>query len=253
MRFASLSTVFTALLIPSAAWAGYITTLVPGSADPWLAGLSGTATASGYTPGSAGVDTVPGNSPVQVTGLTIGSGTILTFSASGSAAYGPPPLSGPDLKFSGPDGTLYNGNFIHHLAGPENGISDIRTPINALLGVFLGSASPLASAAPGTLDFSSTGNVTGGTGYTILSPALQQVFFIGDGLDAMGHPQQIVAPTGATRLFLGTADGWEWVGNRGGYDVVVSDAPEPGTLALLGIGAGLCACALRRRAKSAVG
>ena len=69
----------------------------------------------------------------------------------------------------------------------------------------------------------------------------------------MGHPQQIVAPTGATRLFLGTADGWEWVGNRGGYDVVVSDAPEPGTLALLGIGAGLCACALRRRAKSAVG
>jgi PEP-CTERM motif len=248
MRLSTLSTVFVAMFVPSSAWADYITTFVPGSADPWLAGLSSGANASGYTPGSTGVDTAPGNSPVQVTGLTIGAGTILTFSAGGSAAYGPPPLSGPDLKFSGPDGMPYQGNFIHHLAGPENGISDIRTPINALLGVFLGSADPTGSAAPGALDFSPTGNVLGGTGYGTLSPGLQQVFFIGDGLDAMGHSQQIVAPAGATRLYLGTADGWEWVGNRGGYDVRVSDVPEPGTLALVGIGTGLWACAVRRRA-----
>lgn len=253
MRLSPLCTLVVALLVPSSAWADFITTFVPGSADPWLAGMPNGATASGYTPGSVGVDTAPGNSPVQVVGLPISTGTILIFSATGSAAYGPAPTSGPDSKFSGPDGMLYQGNFIHHLAGPENGISDIRTPINALLGAFLGPAAPNTSTAPGTLDFRSSGNVAGGTGYGTLGPGLQQVFFIGDGLDAMGHQQQITAPAGATRLFLGTADGWEWVGNRGGYDVRVSDVPEPGSLALLGVGAGLCVCALRRRGKGRVG
>lgn len=185
---------------------------------------------------------------MQVTGFTISGGTVLTFSADGTAAYGPLPLApAPDNKSSGPKGMLYQDNYIHHLAGAENGLSDIHTRINALLGVFLGPGSPNTSTAPDTLDFRPSGNVAGGFGYSTLSPGLQQVFYIGDGLDAMGHQKQIIAPEGATRLFLGTADGYEWVGNRDGYNVRVSDAPEPGTLTLVGIGAGLCACALRRR------
>ena len=43
-------------------------------------------------------------------------------------------------------------------------------------------------------------------------------------------------PVGATRLFLGTMDGYDWVNNAGSLDVSVAAVPEPATWMLVGVG-----------------
>lgn len=248
--------VAAAVLAAGPALADQITVFVPGTADPYLAGMPAGSTASGNAPGSPGADVAPAQSPVLVAGLPLSAGMALTVNATGSAAYGPAPASGPDHRSSGPDGILYFGSLIHHLAGPQNGLSDVRTPINALLGVFLGDSRPDLTEAPATLDFGALG-----TGFSTLSPALKQVFFIGDGLDATAGQQTFIVPAGATRLYLGTADGWEWANNRGGFYARVNftptggvgqpasvRTPEPGACLLGLLGAGLLALPrLRRR------
>jgi hypothetical protein len=108
------------------------------------------------------------------------------------------------------------------------------------------------ASAPAGLDFSTTAAQSAAT----ISPLLQQVFFIGDGLTGTGsgNSQQFTIPSGATRLFLGSAD---TVGNNfnnaGSFTVTVSDnvsttsaAPEPGT-ALLLLAPMLVLFALRRQ------
>jgi hypothetical protein len=205
-------------------------TSVPGTADPWLAGMPDGATAS-YG------DVAPAQSPVLVSGLTLTPGETLTFSVSGSVNNSPGPSG------LGPDGSGFYG----HGPGAENGISNIVAPLNSLLGVFLDDTQPDLTPAPGTLDFS-TGS---GLDFSSLSPALKQVFFIGDGLTSSSAVQQFVVPVGATRLFLGTMDGYGWYNNDGSFSVTVNGTPgtvpEPGSLALLcssGLAAGLL---LRRR------
>jgi hypothetical protein len=211
--------------------------VVPGTADPWLAGMSGSATASGG-------DTLADSAPVLVSGLTLIPGKALTFQVTGAVGYGP----ASSTVASTPDGMLYSGNFISHIAGAENGISNYRVPIDALVGVFLGNAAPNLSPAPSMLDFSPSGNVPGGTGYHMLSPSLKQVFFIGDGLDGSSALQSIIIPAGATRLYLGTSDGFQWSNNQGQFDVRVNATPEPGTLTLLSLGVvGFAGWGLRRR------
>jgi hypothetical protein len=264
--------------------ADQMTVYVPGFADPWLAGMPNGSTASGYptTPNLPNPDVAPTHSPVLVTGALITPGASLMFTATGAVAYGPAPPAGPDTKRSGPDGRMYNGLYIHHLVGAQNGLSDIVAPINGLLGVFLDNSAPNGTAAPrsldfralaslgvtspGTLDAGQLDRVGGGVGYSTLRPALKQVFFIGDGLDAVAAQQLVVVPFGATRLYLGTADGGNWADNRGtpndpdvpGFHVRITSSgdplppgfstPEPGTLTLLAVGAvGLCGYALRRR------
>jgi len=171
---------------------------VPGTSDPWLAGMpNGSGASSG--------DTAPAESPVQVN-LTAG-GT-LTFTASGSVDYGG--ASGP------PDGIT--GAPTAHANGAENGISGVTSPADSLVGVFLGPAQPDGSAAPADLDFS-TGT---SQDYTTLAPQLKQVFFIGDGKTSGGTTQQITIPSGATRLFLGTMDGSGWYNNSGSFSVRVT-------------------------------
>jgi len=49
--------------------------------------------------------------------------------------------------------------------------------------------------------------------------ALRQPFYIGDGRRSTGEVQHVVVPTGATRLFIGTMDGYEWNNNVGGFNV----------------------------------
>jgi hypothetical protein len=115
----------------------------------------------------------------------------------------------------------------------DNGFSDVNAPIDALMGVFLGPDQPNLSAAPSALDFS----MPGSRDYLILSPLLKQVFFIGDGLAFSSIAQQIVIPTGATRLFLGSMDGYQWAGNTGSFTVDVIgenavSAPEQSTLTM---------------------
>ena len=56
----------------------------------------------------------------------------------------------------------------------------------------------------------------------VLSPDLKQVFFMGDGLTSGSAVQEIVAPVGATRLYLGTMDGFEWSNNTGAFEVTIA-------------------------------
>jgi hypothetical protein len=62
-----------------------------------------------------------------------------------------------------------------------------------------------------------------------LSPQLDQVFLVGDGLagSGAGAMQQFLIPPGASRLFLGSTDGpGANYNNSGAFDVTVTDEPR---------------------------
>lgn len=213
--------VLAGMLVGSAAQA--IT--VPGTSDFKLAGMPDGATASSG-------DVAPGQSPVlALDGLV--AGTWLTFSVSiiqpvGHCAGCTAPT---------PDGGGVYGNT------PENGISSLTAPINSLVGVFLGPDAPDGSPPPASLDFGASGALD----FTSLSPELKQSFFIGDGLTSGGVVQSFVVPVGATRLFLGTQDGYGWFNNVGAYEVSITAVPEPTSVALLA--GGLLGLAAARKKK----
>lgn len=92
------------------------------------------------------------------------------------------------------------------------GISLLTTRVSALMGVFL-TDEPPSLPAPARL--------TGGPGAVVTQPLLQQAFYIGAG------PVTIQVPAGATRLFLGTNDGYEWRNNSGMLEVTISGQKGP--------------------------
>lgn len=156
---------------------------------------------------------------------------------------------------NGPDGGLFASGTTDITS--NRALSGIRND-NAtmfLVGVFLGPASPGAGPAPSALNFS---DAALGRAFASLSPLLGQVFFIGDGKTGTGSGalQSFVAPAGATRVFLGFADAFEFgsLTNPPGFygdnlgtleATVVFLTPEPGTFLLSG--AALAAWFLRRR------
>jgi hypothetical protein len=175
---------------------------VPGQSNPYLSGLP-----NGFTCCSG--DAVPAQSPVQVLSIAVTPGQILTFSATGAVDFqGAPPTLPPD------------GGFIFTTTGTD-GISGATWPASALVGVFLDNSLPTSTPAPADLDFSNSGL---GLGFAALSPALKQAFFIGDGRTGTGSGavQQFTVPAGATRLFLGVADGFGWNNNTGSFSVIVA-------------------------------
>lgn len=176
------------------------TVQVPARANPWLAGMTNGATARRG-------DIAPEQSPVLVTNTVIEGHATYTFAASGSVNHGAP------LPFAAPDGE----DLASHFLGAENGIADLAAPFASLIGVFLGSNSPEQNPTPVALDFSSATN----RDYLELAPALQQPFFIGDGVTSSGAAQQVIAPLGATRLLLGVMDGYHWADNEGTLAVEV--------------------------------
>jgi len=131
-----------------------------------------------------------------------------------------------------------------------------------LVGVFLtgaqGSGVGLASQVASIGNYGPGGAIS--PTQATYNPLVGQTFFIGDGLTGTGSGaiQQFVVPSGATRLFLGFADGNSFVGQAGFYNdntgsltvnlqicapntncsvnAILGAVPEPGTIALLALG-----------------
>lgn len=220
--------------------AGTLTFTVAGASNPFLAGMPDGSTAL--------LDTAPAQSPVKVTGFALNAGDILTFAATGSVRYDQVSAA----TESGPDG----GSLFTTQGGGANGIAGVTAPLNALLGVFLDDTQPSLTPAPASLNFTTAAS----RDFTSLSPLLKQAFFIGDGLTSGSVSQEFVVPTGATRFFVGTHDGFGWFNNSGSFTVSVTGPlaptnpgvpaiplPAAGWLLLAGLGA-LGAMARRRTA-----
>lgn len=167
-------------------------------------------------------------------GSVTGSISCPTISSEGCVSLAIGSLNDPDGKsntVTGPTSYL----------GADN-ISGVTAPgVGYLVGVFLASGGP-SGPIPTALDFTGGGS-PGTTAFSSLSPLLDQTFFIGDGLagDGTGLPQSFVAPAGATMLFLGVVDSFDftfpgfYADNSGTYAVTYNIAlvPEPTSLVLL--------------------
>lgn len=213
----------TLLLLAAAFPAGAVSVVVPGTANIFGAGHTGSAA----TPAPAGQG--GGTAPpwIAVTG-----GASLSFSAiTGSVAYGCTNCTTP-----GPDGQVLGSvSNVQSWNGISGIYADRRGP---LVGVFVGAAEP-ADPAPARWHVEST------TTLAVFTPLLNQTFFIGDGLTGTGSGalQQFVAPAGAQRLYFGVVDALASGGlpggygnNTGSYTVTVSAVPEPAPAALLALG-----------------
>jgi len=196
---------------------------VPATANPFLSGMPYGAVASlnnpHNSPDYAGNTSTPRQSPLQVA-MPISGGLPLTFDGiSGDARHD------PNLAYFAPDGEL--GDIGGNSNGSENGISNLKAPINALVGVFLTDEAPNKTPTPtftaedlakAPTDFSSAAN----RNLQSYQPKLKQLFFIGDGKTDAGLAQTFVAPQGATRLYLATWDFYEWNNNAGQRNVKVA-------------------------------
>lgn len=175
---------------------------VPATANIYGAGKSAPPNPGGGGPGTA--PTVIQFSPSAGGTMTINSVTGLVDCCFGPASAGADGASGSGTSISG-----------------YQGISGIvHTSVHLfLVGVFLDDSVP-ADPAPPTLSFSGSDG-----GFTELSPALRQTFFIGDGLTGTGTGAQQTyhVPVGATRLYLGFADGLAFQGLPGYYHDNVGD------------------------------
>jgi hypothetical protein len=219
-----------AFAVAALAWssaAAAATLSVPGTANPFLSGMpSGSTCCSG--------DSAPAESPVYA-GAVTGSETLTFTDVTGGVSYaGGTPTDGPNGNSSDRISTsgYEPSDTINNIAGYTN------APVDALVGVFLSAGLPTSNPAGSVLDFSSP----------TTTPGLQQVFFIGDGTFGSLNAQSFTVPTGATRLFLGTVDGFGWYNNSGAIELTVngvSSVPEPAAWALLLTGVAGLGSALR--------
>ena len=130
----------------------------------------------------------PMNSPAEPVPVRPGQG--IRFQAVGNSFenYGG--------KQAGPEG---DGDTFGGGAGGDFGLSSVSCPPGAVVGVFAG---PAINRNLGgqilPLDFGSEIRER-----EVLRPELQQMFFVGSGLNSEGKPRTYVVPAGATRLYLG--------------------------------------------------
>ena len=221
--------------------------------------LTGLASAGSFTnivvPGTANVQTAGGNADPATCCNSNGASTAavlaITFAAGPnqvltlSSVTGTVGCSG--VLTNGADGTCFN--FAPTSITTLNSISGIATVFVAnmfLVGVFVDDNVP-SGPQPGYLSYQAP-DAFQLPDYTAVM-ALNRLFFIGDGLTGTGsgQTQRFGVPNGATRLFLGFVDGFNFQGaadyygdNVGALTVsgdISSTVPEPGTLALLPLGA----------------
>ena len=187
-----------------------VVTTVPATSNPWLAGMPAGTVANLGNPHN-NPDYAPAALPQIANGLPLIAGQALSFDS----------INGGANNFA--SSTLYNpdgntGWIVNNFGGNELGKSDLTAPINSVIGLFLDDQVPTsAGPAPTALNFSSAG----ARDFSSLAPKLRQPFFIGDGRKDDGTVQQFVVPNGATRLFIGTMDGYEWNNNVGGYTTTI--------------------------------
>ena len=162
------------------------------------ANIFGAGHASAPQPGGGGAGILPPG-----VSFPAGAGQVLTFSSvTGTVRID---FDNTPAGTNGPDGgTLYLPTDILSSGGISGVTLNQRTLF--MVGVFLNNVEP-ADPAPARLDFSDAALTRS---FTTLSPALNQEFFIGDGLTGSGSGgvQQFFVPSSATRLFLGFADAY---------------------------------------------
>ena len=221
------------------------TLTVPGSAN-----IFGAGHASPPAPAGGGAGQLP-----PMFSFAAGSNQILTFSSvTGSVRVDFDDTPGGS---NGPDGgTIYTRTDVFSFGGISGIINNQRTMF--LVGVFVGPTEP-TDPAPARLDFSNTGLTEN---FSSLSPALNQVFFIGDGLTGTGSGvmQQFLVPSGATRLYLGFADAFDpgsntisgqpgfYGDNDGAISATFAIVPEPSSLILSVLAVLVVGGTMRKRA-----
>ena len=176
---------------------------------------------------ASGSSTVKGSSTVQATDSLYNNNGFLASGSTTPASIALPTGSGRVLTLNSVTGTitLDGSNFVNADGGSysltnitaANGISGMVAPnVGFLSGVFLNGKETGSQTAPASLDFTSSGL---GEVFTSLSPSIDQVFFIGDGLTGTGTGtlQQFNIPDTATALVLGIVDGIGYSGPPGSY------------------------------------
>jgi len=196
----------------------------PASGNLWLSGMPDNTTTQNGRPDNSvvwdnsGTSSSAAQRPLVVDLASIGlSGgdTIKLEGLSGSASWqnwssGSTNAADGDTSFLVANGATYPSSVP---GTRNNGIANVPAPIGAAMGVLLTNSAPNPTSAPAGLDFGTQAP----RDYSSVSPLTKQVFFIGDGKTSTGETQTIVIPTGATKLYLGMMDAWQWNDNVGNF------------------------------------